>query len=90
MRLRLFLVHSTSSSVKLVPGGFNKCFRAIKTSGTESKLVSVSKDIVLICLYVDDGYALGVKANLLAFFEDLKKQVNITIDETMGNYVQEL
>ena len=44
------------------------------------------RDIILLCLYVDDGYALGLKANLLKFFDELKTHVNITTEESMGDY----
>ena len=44
-------------------------------------------DIILICIYVDDGCALGSKNNLLKFFEELKKHVTITVEESIKDYL---
>ena len=45
------------------------------------------EDIVIICLYVDDGYALGREATLLQFFADLKKHLTIKVEKSMGDYL---
>ena len=45
------------------------------------------EDIILVCLYVDDGYALGKKSNLDQFFKELKGRLNITVEESMGDYL---
>jgi hypothetical protein len=35
--------------------------------------------LVMVCLYVDDGYALGKKAEILKFFDELRSEsINIT------------
>ena len=46
------------------------------------------RDLVLICLYVDDGYAIGRKENILRFFEEVRAQkVKITTEESLGDYL---
>jgi hypothetical protein len=44
--------------------------------------------LLVICLYVDDGIALGKKPEILKFFEELKAEgITITTEETMGDYL---
>ena len=44
--------------------------------------------LLLVCLYVDDGFTLGKRAEILKFFEELKTEgLNITTEDTMGDYL---
>jgi hypothetical protein len=46
------------------------------------------KDILIVCLYVDDGYCIGKKANILKFFDEIRAcDLNITTEESMGDYL---
>ena len=44
--------------------------------------------LLVICLYVDDGIALGKKSVIKNFFEELKAEsITTTTEETMGDYL---
>ena len=43
--------------------------------------------LLLVCLYVDDGIAIGKDAELDKFFAELQGQVKITMEETMDDYL---
>jgi hypothetical protein len=48
----------------------------------------IGETLVLICIYVDDGLALGLKSELLKFFAELLAEgIKTTFSETMGDYL---
>jgi hypothetical protein len=48
----------------------------------------IGETLVMICIYVDDGLALGLKSELLKFFAELLAEgIKTTFSETMGDYL---
>ena len=61
-----------------------------KTSPADPCLFSrgTGNDLILICLYVDDGFAVGKDEALLQLFEEVKREkISITVEKSMGDYL---
>ena len=45
-------------------------------------------NLLIVCLYVDDGYCIGKEANILKFFEEIRAcGLKITTEKSMGDYL---